>query len=93
MTTFIAECSFDYSGKTYEYSVEGMQLHECFGEFDLANYAQGFNDLYAVTCKTDPFPEHPSPKEFSLVRVHRVKPFDQKEFPGDLKKVHHLFLR
>jgi hypothetical protein len=92
----IAECSFDYQGKTYEYEIPpellndgiGFQLHSEFNKL-----IGPHTDLYAVTCKTDPFPDVPSPKEFSLVRVQRIKPWEEKEFSGDLKKIHHLFFR
>jgi hypothetical protein len=48
-------------------------------------------NLYACTKKTDPWPDTPSPKEFNVVRVQRIKPYAEKEHDGPLKQVHHLF--
>lgn len=94
----IAECSFDYQGKTYEYElIDTNAYHPEDGFIQITpSPSPGgslFHNLYAITEKTVPFPELPSPKEFSVVRVQKIKPYSEKEFDGDLKKIHHLFFR
>lgn len=93
MTRLIAECSFDYQGKTYEYELSDSCLVDLWGDEDTQDRIDTYTHLYALTEKTVPFPDTPSPKEFSIVRVQRIKPFSEKEFSGDLKKIHHLFFR
>lgn len=88
LSRLCAECSFDYSGKTYEYEVSPALV-------ELAGLSPSdrttHTSLYAITQKTTPMPEIPSPKEFGLVRVVRFKPYEEKEFSGDLKRLHLLF--
>lgn len=90
----IAECSFDLQGKTYEYELnDDAVIHSPDHEDEDTVEFRSYTNLYALTCKTEPFPDLPSPKEFSIVRVQRIKPYSEKEFEGELKKIHHLFFR
>lgn len=82
--TVILVCSFDFMGKTYEYSFTpsgGRNL--TFGDC---------SQLYAlIGPASHAWSSTISPKEFKTVRVQSIKPWREKEFSGDLKEAAMLF--
>ncbi len=83
---YIAECTFDLDGKTYEYGISQEAYEDFQPDEDSPEHPK---DLFALTLKGDrPQAGFASPTDFRLVRVRRFKPESEQIYDGQLKLIH-----